>query len=87
MSQPTVVATGRPATSPHTRNSNGGTPSAVRSMPKTSQTVPNSNGDSGGITSTATVESMRPVVVAGSLLQGVSSATSGRKLLSGDLLP
>jgi hypothetical protein len=58
MSAPTVVATDRPAASPHTRSSSGGTPSTERSMPKISQTVPNSNGDSGGITRTATVESM-----------------------------
>ena len=50
--------TGSPATGPHTRSSKGGTPSAVRSMPKTSQIVPNSNGETSGSTSAATVDSM-----------------------------
>ncbi len=58
---PTVVGSGSPATGPHTRKSNGGTPSSVRSIPNTSQTVPNSNGVTCGSTSTATVDNMSPV--------------------------
>jgi hypothetical protein len=55
---PTVLETGSPAFGPHTLSSKDGTPSAVRSMPKTSQMVPNSNGETSGSTSAATLDSM-----------------------------
>src|SRR5689334_22985253 len=53
---PLVVGTGTPAVSPHVMKVNGGTPSSVRSSPKTSQAMAVSNMATGSVMSAAIVD-------------------------------
>ena len=84
---PTLVRSGSPGRSPQTRNSIGGTPSSVRSIPKTSQSTPNSNGATSSISTAATVLSMPREYLAGFCTHKVSSATVGSNQTSANLVP
>ena len=82
-----MLRSGSPATGPQTRKSNSGTPSFVRSRPNTSQMVPNSNGVTGGSTSTATEASMGASLVGRMFSAMGTSATRGEMLFLAYFLP
>jgi hypothetical protein len=60
MPRPLVVRSASPGRDEQTRKSKAGTPSSVRSMPKTSESTPSSNMATGSWAMTAMVRSIRP---------------------------
>ncbi len=80
-------ATGCSGFSVQARNSMAGTPSSVRSTPKTSWITPTSKSPGRGGTTMATVRNVMPTSMAGTLRMGVNPATRGEITTVTKLLP